>query len=197
MNERFAAQLRHWKRRRTRLGDAAIGRIGESYADQGDRISRHLGNKLEDRFFEHALDFGCGWGRFTELLSHHCGHLWAADLFRDWVDRATGMIPTTTAVLMRSQQLSIDAGSMDLVVDIMTLQSIDSDSLAREATHELKRVARAGATVMSLHIVRPRAPTRTPANRASHLGLSNWRNFDLTDVDTAGDTYSLVVGTRI
>ena len=197
MSTRFNAQLSHWRRRKNHLGDAAVGRIGESYVDQGDRIAKCVENLIGDLFVSHALDFGCGWGRLSEMLARHCGHLWVADVFKDWIDRAAGFIPTATPVLMKAQKVDVVAGSMDVVFDIMTIQSIENDSLAREAMHEIRRVAAPGATVVSLHIDRPRAPTRTASQRAAHMGLSKWAAMTVTDVDCAGDKYSLVTGTRV
>jgi len=197
MNARFDAQLRHWARRKNRFGDTAVGRIGEAYSDQGDRIAKHLNKLLDGRFVQHVLDFGCGWGRFSELLAHHCSHLWVADLFKDWLLRAAGPIPTASHVLMKSQKIGVQDGSMDAVFDIMTVQSISNDSLARETMHEIKRVAASGALVVSLHIDKPRAPTRTAAQRAAHMGLSKWTEKAVTDVDCVGDKYSLVTGTRV
>jgi ubiquinone/menaquinone biosynthesis C-methylase UbiE len=189
VSDRFTTQLRHWKRRKTRLGDAAVGRIGESHVDQGERITKYFEQVLNGGFYEHGLDFGCGWGRFSELLASHCGHLWVADIFKDWVLRAEYADAVVSPIVMQSQKLPLDTGSMDLVVDIMTIQSIDNDSLAREAMHELRRVARSGATVISLHVVKPKSPTRTPAQRALHLGVSNWSGKIVTDIDRSGEEY--------
>ena len=196
MKERFATQLRHWKRRKTRLGDAAVGRIGESHVDQGTRIAKYLDMTIDGNFYEHGLDFGCGWGRFSEQLASCCGHLWVADIFKDWVLRAEYADVVVSPVVMTSQTLPLADGSMDLVADIMTLQSIDNDSLARAAMHELRRVARSGATVITLHVVKSKAPTRTAAQRAAHLGLSNWTEKVIADIDQSGEQYSYLTGTR-
>ena len=193
----FETQYRQWQRRKRDFGDRAVGRRDESVEDQGKRIAKHIGSALKDAFFEHGLDFGCGWGRLSGLLVKHCGHLWVADLFNDWVARAMSTGAATSPVVMRSQKLPLDDASMDLVVDAMTIQSIDNDALAREAMHELRRVARPGATVISLHVIKPRAPTRTAPQRAAHLGLSKWEELTLNDVDRANEDYSYLVGMRV
>jgi len=197
VNARFKAQLQLWRARKRRMGDAAVGHAGESHAEQADRISVHLRELTDDLFVDHALDFGCGWGRFSELLSARCTHLWAADVFQDWVDRAVGIVPNATAVLMSDQRVRVDAGSMNAVFDIMTIQSIDNDTLAREAMCELRRISAPGATVISLHIVKPRSPTRTASQRAAHMGLSKWSETLLSNVDKTGAEYSCLIGTRV
>jgi ubiquinone/menaquinone biosynthesis C-methylase UbiE len=193
----FDKQYRYWQHRKKSLGDASVGRRGEDIHEQAARIARHLDATLGDLFVANGLDFGCGWGRFVELLSRRCRHLWVADLFVDWTERAARAAVTTTPVVLRAQRLPLEPASMDLVVDVMTIQSITSDVLARETMHELSRVARSGATVVSLHIVKPRAPTRTAANRAAQLRLSKWHDTVITNIDKAGDAYSLLVGTRV
>jgi len=192
----FTKQHANWQRRKRDIGDRAVGNRDENVNEQAEHIARYVKMTLADNFYEHGLDFGCGWGRFTELLVQHCGHLWAIDIFADWLARATSVAATVSPVELSAQQLPVDDGSMDLVVDIMTLQSIDSDLLAREAMHELRRAARAGAAVISLHVLKPRAPTRTGAQRAAHLGLSKWQETVVNNIDRNGQPYSYLVGTR-
>lgn len=192
----FDTQYKSWQRRKKNLGDHAVGRRDEPLGGQTQRISRHLERTLESAYYDHCLDFGCGWGRFSKLLASHCGHVWVADLFDDWVKRAAHADFITSPIIMRSQKLPIADESMDLIVDVMTLQSIDNDGLARKAMHELRRVAAPGAFMVSLHILKPKSPTRTAAQRAAHLGISKWHEQILTDIDKAGDGYSYLVGTR-
>lgn len=193
----FDTQYKNWQRRKRNLGDRAVGRRDEDLSGQTKRIAKRLATTLESAYYDHCLDFGCGWGRFSKLLADHCGHLWVADLFDDWVKRAASVDVITSPVVMRSQKLPIADESMDLVIDVMTLQSIDNDGLARRAMHELRRVAAPGAFVISLHIMKPRSPTRTAAQRASHLGLSKWHEQVIADVDVVDAQYSYLVGTRI
>ena len=193
----FTTQLNNWSRRKRNLGDRAVGRRDESVTVQGERIEHYLNKTFDGRFFEHGLDFGCGWGRLTGLIAMHCGHLWCADLFSDWTARAAATHAVASPVVMKAQKLPLANCSMSLVVDIMTVQSIDNDKLARNAMQDLRRVAAPGATIISLHVNKPRSPTRTAAQRAAQLGLSNWKETVITDIDKANETYSYLIGTRI
>lgn len=179
------------------MGDSAVGRGGESYFEQATRVASHLDRVMTGVFVEHALDFGCGWGRLSESLARRCGHLWMADLFDDWLDRAVSRVPNATAVRLVDQRVKVDPESMNAVFDIMTVQSISNDTLAREAMRDIRRISAPGAKVISLHIKKPRMPTRTAAQRAAHMGLSKWTETVVTNIDRAGDEYSLVVGTRV
>lgn len=196
MKELFDRQVRDWQRRKRRMGDGAVGRLGERHTEQGARIAGRL-EPLLDGFHRHGLDFGCGWGRFSELLAGCCGHLWSVDIFEDWTARAAAASPTITPVTLQEPKLPIGARSIDLVVDIMTIQSIKDDGLMLTFCNELRRVTTKDARIVSLHFVKPELPNRTAAHRAKQLGLSKWNEIRATDIDNAGDPYSLLVGARV
>lgn len=145
----FARSLTTWNQRRRRMGDGAVGKQGEDAIAQGKRIEAELRTALRDQHYEHALDFGCGWGRFSSLLVEHCQHLWSIDMFDDWVDRAASH-PTVSGITLNAPQLPFDSQSMNLIVDIMTFQSIDQDILKEHYATELLRIAAPGAKFISL-----------------------------------------------
>lgn len=196
MMDTFERQVKDWQRRKSRMGDGAVGRQGEQHADQQSRIAAHLAPHL-DGFYEHGLDFGCGWGRFSKLLSQHCGHLWSVDLFEDWTARAAEASPTITPITLREPKFPLARASVNLAIDIMTMQSIKDDKLMLTFANEIKRVTVKGAKIISLHFVKPELTTRSAAHRAKQLGMVDWKEFRLDDVDEADETYSLLVGVRM
>jgi len=147
----FAQSVATWQQRRTRLGDGAVGRKGDNHIEQGTRIAHILADVLGQTYYDHGLDFGCGWGRFMSLIAARCGHVWAADLFHDWLDRAVADIPHATSILLTEPSLPLDDASMTLIVDIMTLQSIDAPELRVRYVSELLRIAADGARLISVH----------------------------------------------
>ena len=196
MKSKFDRQLGKWQQRKRRLGDRAVGRLDESHVAQGKQIVKYIAPWLEG-FYNHGLDFGCGWGRFSKLLAQHCGHLWAVDLFEDWTVRAAETAPTITPVVLNEPKLPLEPRSIDLAVDIMTLQSIPDDALMLMLADELKRVTVPGARVISLHYVKPELTTRTAIHRAKQLGLADWEEIRANDIDKADETYSFLVGIRM
>lgn len=194
----FARSLTTWNQRRRRMSDGAVGKQGEDVIAQGERIEKELRAALRNQHYEHALDFGCGWGRFSSLLIEHCQHLWSVDMFDDWVDRAAAY-PTVTGITLKSSQLPFDSQSMNLIVDVMTFQSIDQDILKEHYATELLRVAAPGAKIISLTKATDKwAMQRLPLalRLASNGGHSYCRSA--ARIDEAADDeyggYNLLVG---
>lgn len=191
----FEKQVDIWLKRQRRMGDGAVGRQGEDVHKQGARIMKLLDKWLpRDRRYEHGLDLGCGWGRFSGFLAARCGHLWAIDVLQDWVDRAAVDI-NITPVCLTEAKLPMSDSSMELIVDLQTLQSLDS-ALLLAYSKELSRVAAPGATVISLHLSKPE-PLRSPESRAKLLKLKNGYQLIETDViDKAMEIYTVLIGVR-
>jgi SAM-dependent methyltransferase len=188
----FKRTWNKWQARRKAMGDGAVGRRGEDPVQQGARIEEQLRAVLGDRHFEHALDFGCGWGRFSELLVGYAGHLWSLDIFADWVDRATDY-PTASGLVIDGPKIPLEDNSIDLVVDIMTFQSLDAVELKMKCANELCRVATPDCVFIGLvkdgdKWVLDRLPVA--------LGVGSWERTKTTDVDEADDTYYFLEGTK-
>jgi len=188
--KRLTAQ---WQLRARRFGDAGVGRADEDHAAQAARIRPYLDELLLSRRYDHILDFGAGWGRFTELLESCGSHVWAVDVVPAWLTEVQRRSKTLTAVKLDSPALPIDSGSMDLIVDIMTLQSITDATLLAQCCAELRRVAAPAATVLSLH----KADVRSAAILAPQLGLApGWIAVLTQEIDEAGDLYYFLLGRR-
>jgi len=190
----FDQHMQTWKKRRKRMGDGAVGRVGENYTRQRKHVEPHLLKAFGNDFFKHGLDFGCGWGRFTRLLSSRCGHAWAVDIFDDWVDRAASTDTNVTPTQLRAPQFPYEDGAFDLVADIMTLQSLD-DELLQTYSAELKRVAAPGALVVSVHVTRD--GIRDVENRATLLELGTWDVVKTTSIDDSREEYCFLAGRRL
>ena len=189
----FKNQLSRWTSRERRFGLAAVGRADEDHAQQGERIQQQLIDILPDRFYHHVLDYGAGWGRFTETLETLGSHVWAVDIVAKWLVEAKKRSKIITTTLLDSPILPFDSNSMDLVVDIMTIQSIEDDMLWVQCVRELQRVAAPGATMVSLHKVE----TRSPALMAEALGLERaWSAYMTSNIDDVDDMYYFLLGRR-
>jgi len=178
------------------MKDGAVGRKGESYAAQGKRIAGLLGRWLdgnEARFYNHGLDFGCGWGRISPVLAKHCRHLWCVDLFSDWVSRAAETALNSTGVVSDGGKLPFEDNSFELIVDVMTLQGL-ANPLLQQVAGELARIAEPGATVISIGIADSEA-LGDQRDRAKLLNLQDdWYHEVTRNIDEAGDDYLVVSG---
>lgn len=195
----FEEHCDHWTQRRDKLGDASVGRKDEDHIGQGERISEAVArwlNGSRERFFRHGLDFGCGWGRITPVLARSCEHVWAADIFEEWADRAATVAPTVSSVHIQGSLLPLDSGTMDLVLDCMTLQDM-TGQLLMDSAKELRRVSASGAVIISLG----RAATaggHSPAPLAELLGMKpGWLNVPLVGIDAADEAYMMLCGQRL
>lgn len=180
-----------WQARRRQMGDSAVGRRGEDCVAQGRRIAEELTMLLGNRHFQHGLDFGCGWGRMIPAILPRCGHLWAADIFQDWVKKASSN-PLVTGVVLESPKLPLDDKSCNLIVDIMTLQTFDLP-LKQLYAPELGRVLADDGVVISLV---KEDDDWVLSELPKFAGLNGWNQWTLDVVDEAGDIYYLLEGTR-
>jgi ubiquinone/menaquinone biosynthesis C-methylase UbiE len=184
-------EIDRWRIRREKLGDAAVGRKGEDAGKQGENIAALLREELPAHA-QHGLDFGCGWGRLTPLLASVCGHLWAVDVLESWVARASDSALNVTGLCLTDVVIPVEAGSMDLVVDVMSLQSVQAEAIHLKVCKELKRVAAPGARFMSLSLTAD--PLRD--RRIQLLDVDIIADIKSTTVDEVNDEYSLWVGTK-
>lgn len=190
----FSNTLSYWKKRKKRFGDKCVGNVGEDCVAQGHRIIAELNKVLGDRFVDHGMDYGCGYGRITPCLVPRCGHVWAVDLFSDWAGRASAVAKTVTSVVLAGgYQLPFEDGALDLVLDIMTLQSVDEHDW-KDCAAELARVTAPGGTIISL--MKHEMVQAGDMEIVEHLGVE----ASVTDIDTIDkkrDLYCLIVGTRM
>jgi len=188
----FSDTLKYWTDRKKRFGDKCVGHVGEDHVRQGTIIGAEL-TKVLTGFYTHGLDFGCGYGRFTQQIASKCGHVWAADLFGDWVGRAANNRKTVTPVTLNTFQLPFDDGTFDLVVDIMTMQSINAAKDRETVSRELARVTAVGGTIVTMN----KESVAREESFLSDLGIGNPIWSDIDHVDKNRDVYCLIRGTRL
>jgi len=188
----FAETLKYWQKRKKSFGDKSVGSIAENRDRQGAAIQEELTRALDDTFYTHGLDFGCGYGRLTPYFSARCSHLWVADIFDDWTMRAASEC-ATTPVTLSSYTLPFEGGTFDFVADIMTVQSINEKDRIT-VIRELSRVTAAGGTIVSLMKV---DQISKKLDIAKAFRLSGVRRIEMDHIDKKREQYCLIVGTRL
>ena len=184
--------MTHWVQRAKSRGDGAVGRLDEDHTEQAKRIELLLSTMLPDKFYQHSLDFGGGWGRFSKLLASMSSHVWSVDVVPEWTARCSRGEPTVTGHQLTDPTLPFDNNSMDLIIDFMTTQGISDSRVLMQCMAELRRVATSDATVVSLR--KFDAEDITPVLMAAHFGLSHWSAVMTKEVDAVGDLYYMLVG---
>jgi len=191
----FQDQVTNWVRRAQRFGLGGVGHVREDHVQQGRHIEHELATRIPPQFYHHILDFGAGWGRFTKFLEPRGSHIWAVDVVPQWVTAVAQLSPTLTAIKLTEPQLPLDSASVDLALDILTLQSIPNEQLLTQFSAELRRVVRPGGIVLSLH--KNVSGSRAPAAAVVRLGLAKgWTATTTTKIDNDGCEYYLLVGVR-
>lgn len=131
-----------WRNRAAKYGDAYVGRIGENHVQQFQRITKLLEPRL-DGYYEKALDYGCGYGRFIPLLARHCGHIWAADILDAPLMRAAVTATNVTPIKVSATGLSAQP-VVDLVVVIDLFHFLSDERLFTETANCVKKTAALG-----------------------------------------------------
>ncbi|KGJ04025.1 Methyltransferase domain-containing protein [Paracoccus halophilus] len=118
--------------------------------DKGDFARRHVLDapmleRVRRKHFRHALDVGCGEGRFSRMLAAEGLATTGIDPTRRLLDVARQRHPEGRYIEARAESLPLDTASFDLVVSYLSLIDIDD---FRTAIAEMTRVLRPGGSLL-------------------------------------------------
>jgi ubiquinone/menaquinone biosynthesis C-methylase UbiE len=156
-------------------------------------LARVISSEIKDQRFGQGLDFGCGSGRFSQLLAGHCDRLLGVDLID--APRTSAPQHVTFERVQYPTKISLPDNSVDFLLASLVFQHLTDDAWLEEVTDELARVLKPGAKVIvvddaisSAKHVRPRVPEAL----AFMLGLDNPR-CRLINLDRR-ESHNLIVG---
>jgi SAM-dependent methyltransferase len=181
----FSKHVAFW-RTKSAKGDSYVGRSGEDHLRQKKAVEDLLATRLNPSdFFEDALDFGCGYGRFDPFLSRFCGHIWAVDIVPGLAERAMDSTPTLTGITLESpDRIPFRDRKIDLVWSCLVFQHLTDFGLFSRACSEIRRVCRAGARILIVDNAVDRAfhvTPRGPEILARELGFRpGWQSYRIT-----------------
>ena len=121
-----------------------------SMGERGDWGREHVLDpamlaRLDGRHFEHALDVGCGEGRFCRILKNRGIQVVGIDPTEPLLDAAISKDPAGDYRLAEAEDLPFADNSFDLVVSYLTLIDIAE---FRQAINEMVRVLVPGGTLL-------------------------------------------------
>src|SRR3979411_2983579 len=98
----------------------------DSMGERGDWAREHVLDpvmlgRVSDGRFSHALDVGCGGGRFCRMLKSAAGNAVGIDPTPQLIETARRSDPSGDYRLGRAERLEFDVASFDLVVSYLTL----------------------------------------------------------------------------
>ena len=134
----------YWENRVVAQGPSYVGPGGnvEKTIAQAGRFQRSIDEALTGKSFNHILDFGCGVGRFVDVLAKHADHVTAVDLSATAIELAGDIITAKNIHLIHLSEDSIPLldDSVDLVVAVTVFQHIVDDDDWALWTSEINRV---------------------------------------------------------
>jgi hypothetical protein len=128
----------YWSARRKRQGRAYVSREGKNSDHQVSKLAPVLHQFLKGRQYKHGLDFGCGWGRFSGVISEYCERLRCVDLVSDFRDDLPDSVQFEKIGF--PTKIGVPDGSIDLFVAVTSLQHIVDEHWFTEVAAELRRV---------------------------------------------------------
>lgn len=141
----FGRWVGFWRERWTKRGEDYSGTIEQTRA-----IEDILKGLLKPRdYYVDAMDFGAGHGRFCEFMSLYCGHIWAADIVSEMLERYASYAPTVTPLKVEWPiSFPLKDNKLDLLWSFFTFQHLVDPSLFQQTVQELRRVLKPGARVL-------------------------------------------------
>lgn len=144
----------YWDDRARQRGRAAVAHAGISharYAAVTERLRKTLGACLRERLDTQdrtALDYGCGHGRFTDLLTERDLQTTAADISGEMLKLASSHLAESTRLVhIADCDLPIDTGAVDVLLTCTVLQHVPDAEFAA-VVDELRRVTHPGSLVI-------------------------------------------------
>lgn len=140
----------YWHDRAIIEGPYYVGPGGRPplFAEERERIRALIRVCLKGREYHSLLDFGCGSGRFTALLSKWTDRYLGVDISRPGIIQARARQPDHNFTHLSGDEILIADDSVDLVVAILVFQHIVDDSDWEMWTKELRRVLSPGGHML-------------------------------------------------
>ncbi len=128
----------------------------------------------------HALDVGCGMGRWTRLLQEAGARVTGVDPTAEMLEAARRLSPALDYRRMSATALDLDDTSFDLVTSVTVLQHLRPEEQA-QAVGEIARVLKPGGRALLLELIDEddRGPVVYPRPPAGWIGLAREKGLVL------------------
>jgi ubiquinone/menaquinone biosynthesis C-methylase UbiE len=173
MNWKYDKPYEYWNNRFNEQGSVYVAHRKFQNFDQ----QVELGRKFCDPYIpsaKHALDFGCGVGRFQPWLQSKADQVTAVDFVQSALEIVKQNNPLTETIHYSQLPLPIEDETFDLVWTFTVLQHIVDREAFESACKELNRVACPGAKFILIENQADEAPhvaKRTPDHYTTALDV--------------------------
>lgn len=168
---------------------------GQNDIMQTARIKNLLGSLFKDSFYDHTLDYGCGTGRFSGILSEFSGHVTAVDIVDFAVEDAKKLSPNIGGIYLNDYD-ELPELEIDLLWVCLTFQHIVQKDIFELITTKLTKSLKHGARVVIIDNALDRAEhvkPRSPEEFKKALGLSTMESRKVT-INTRSNDHWLISG---
>jgi SAM-dependent methyltransferase len=185
----------YWTKRVKQQGRTYVARSQRGLEKQTRIISDKLRSLINGGHFDHGLDYGCGWGRFSGVLAEHCDKVTAVDIVDTFRDDAPKNVEFQKVGF--PTKIDLPDGSVDLFVSALVFQHIVDDPWLENVTAEIRRVLADSAMVIVVDDNgKPAAHVKQrPYTEFERLLGLGWVEDKLLDMD-GPKSHHIVVGSH-
>ncbi|MGB8657410.1 MAG: class I SAM-dependent methyltransferase [Candidatus Zixiibacteriota bacterium] len=146
------------------------------YIDTIQKLALQKALGTETREF--MVDFGCGTGRFSDLLAERCEFLLGLEITQPMLLLAKNKCPNPNIgfVLFDGLDLPIKAGRVDVVTSVNVLQYVTDDLELTKVLSELQRSLKTGGRLICIEQV-TKNPRRWQRDEKTYLRIFEQNDF--------------------
>jgi len=165
----------YWENRYQAQGERTVAFCGFKEAEflqNKTRLQRWMEEELGNEFAgKMVLDFGCGVGRFSEVIERCGGIVFGFDIVRWALSRCQMKFPWTRLAQYDGERLPIKSESLEVIFSWTVLQHIPPSQISF-VTSDFYRILRSGGKVIALENVTPNLPDK------SHIWFRSVGDYD-------------------
>lgn len=156
MPNNYSSAVEYWSTRAKLQGKNYVGKSGFVLSDQTHAIQELLNSHIGTGRYQHALDYGCGWGRMCAFLGKFADHVTGCDIIDTFDHKHTG--GADFLLITNPAHIGVPDNTFDFIYVGLCFQHILDEKWFSEVTKEIRRVARPGAKIIVLDDANSRAP---------------------------------------
>lgn len=96
-----------------------------------DAVNRYCKDK-------YVLDLGCGYGRYTKLISKYTDKIIGLDISQRWLDYAKKQCPHIKFILADAHKIPLEDNTFDAIVSIGLFEYVERNAVIKEMRRVLK-----------------------------------------------------------
>jgi len=140
----------YWITRYAEQGEKTVG--NRAFTQEDFRENSVVVERLASFFFRKTfsgkvLDFGCGWGRLSKILSVNGCEVFGVDIVPQAIERAQEYVPQGVFQVYDGKELPFPDGSFDGILTWTVLQHIPREEIGLTVS-ELLRVLKPGGKIV-------------------------------------------------